>query len=243
PSGTTASLRLKTASTVDSLSRGFWTQNLNSGDVIALTGSASEIEVKMTSDEGQTFTPVINSIELRLLTDANFTGFVIDTEDEFVRGTVSNLDINPAVQVGQDVLEISAPINVGGRYFAKAGSVSENNNVDDAVYGFSGSLMPISPVQARYWDSVSSRGFRTVSSVVRRFDNSFLIADMGNNRVLQVDRNGNLVKGFGSTYSTDANFYPLSAVYNSTNQVLSIAFTKAAVVADITKISFFIDGA
>jgi hypothetical protein len=103
--------------------------------------------------------------------------------------------------------------------------------------------MPISPVQARYWNASSSRGFKTISSVVRRFDNSFLVADMENNRVLQVDRNGNLVKGFGSTYSTDTNFYPLSAVYNSTNQVLSAAFTKAAVVSDITKISFWIDEA
>jgi hypothetical protein len=244
PSGTTASVKLKTASTVNSLSRGRWTQNLNSGDVIALTGSASEIEVVMTSDDSRTVTPILNSVELRLLTDANFTGFVIDTEDEFVRGTVSNLDINPAEQVGQDILNISTPINVGGRYFAKAGSVSENNDSDDdAVYGFSGSSMPISPVQARYWNGASSRGFRKVSSVVRRFDNSFLVADMGNNRVLQVDRNGNLVKGFGSTYSTDDKFYPLSAAYNPTNQVLSVAFTRAAVVVPTTgieKISFFI---
>jgi len=249
PSGTTSSLRLKTASTVDSLSRAFWTQNLNSGDVVAITGSTAEIEVVMTSDDSRTISPVLNSIELRLLTDANFTGFVIDTEDEFVRGTISNLDINPAVQVGQDILNISTPINVGGVYFAKAGSVSENNNVGDAIYGFSGAPggdgfygMPISPVQARYWNSSSTRGFKTVSSVVRRFDNSFLISDLGNSRVLQVDRNGNLIKGFGSTYSTDINFYPLSAVYNPTNQILSVAFTQAVVVSDITEISFFIGG-
>lgn len=250
PSGTTSSLRLKAASTVDSLSRAFWTQNLNSGDVVAITGSAAEIEVVMTSDESRTISPVINSIELRLLTDANFTGFVIDTEDEWVRGTLSNLDINPAEQVGQDILNISDPINVGGVYFAKSGSISENNDKGAAVYGFSGAPggegrhgMPISPVQARYWNSSSSRGFKTVTSVVRRFDNSFLVADMENNRVLQVDRNGNLVKGFGSTYSTDTDFYPLSAVYNPTNKILSAAFTNAAVVSDITQISFFIDGA
>lgn len=240
PSGTTAAVRLKTASTDDSLSRSFWTQKLNSGDVVALNGSAAELEVVMTSDESRTLTPILNNLELRLLTDANFTGFVIDTEDEFIRGTSSNIDINPAVEIGKDILNISTPINVGGRYFAKSGSISENNNLDVAVYGFSGSLMPVSPVQARYWNISSSRGFRKVPSVVRRFDNSFLVADMGNNRIMQVDRNGNLIKGFGSTYSTDTNFYPLSAVYNPTNKILSVAFTKTAVVSDITKISLFV---
>lgn len=240
PSGTSISLRLKAASSSDLLSRAFYTLSVHSGDVIALNGSAIEIEVVMTSDESRTVTPVLNSIELRLLTDATFTGFEIDTESEFERGTLSNLDINPAVKVDQSILNISTPINVGGRYFAKSGSVSENNDSNVAVYGFSGSLMPISPNQAREWSRSSSRGFKTVTSVVRRFDNTFLIADMENNRILQVDRNGNLLKGFGSTYSIDTNFYPLSAVYNSTDKILAIAFTKAVVVEDITKISFFV---
>ena len=87
--------------------------------VVAIAGSAAEIEVVMTSDETRTISPVLSSIELRLLTDADFTGFVIDTEDEWTRGTVSNIDINPAERIGQDVLNISTPINVGGRYFAK----------------------------------------------------------------------------------------------------------------------------
>jgi hypothetical protein len=240
PSGTSISIRLKVASSSDLLSRAFYTLPVDSGDVVALTGAAAEVEVIMTSDESRTVTPVLNSIELRLLTDANFTGFVIDTEAEWVRGTLDNLDIDAAVQVGQSVLNIATPINVGGRYFSKAGSVSENNDLDVAIYGFSGSLMPIAPNQAREWSLSSSRGFKTVASVVRRFDNSFLIADMENNRILQVDRNGNLVKGFGSTYSVDTNFYPLSAVYNSTDTILTIVFTKAAVVEDITKIAFFV---
>ncbi len=240
PSGTSISVRAKVASTSDTLFKAGWTFPLNSGEVISIDGSAVEIEVEMTSDETRTLTPILSSLELRLLTDANFTGFVIDTDDEWSRGAFSNISSNSSVEVGKSILKISTPINVGGRYFSKSGSVSEMNNLDIGVYGFSGNLMPVSPNQARDWSISSARGFATVSSVVRKFDNTFLIADLENNRVVQVDRNGELVKGFGSTYSIDSNFYPLSAVYNSAIKTLSVVFTKAAVVEDISKIHFFV---
>ena len=49
--------------------------------------------------------------------------------------------------------------------------------------------------------------------------------------ILEVDGSGNLIRGFGSTYSVDTDFYPLSAVYNPTTKVLTVVFTKPAVVA------------
>ncbi len=250
PTGTGISVRVKIAASTELLSRASYSFPLNTGDVVALSGSAAEIEVVMSSDESRTISPVLSSVELRLLTDADFTGFEIDTESEWVRGQLANLTIDPAEQIGKEVLNISTPINVGGRYFANAGSISENNDADDAVYGFSGAPggegrygMPISPVQARDWNVSSSRGFATVTSVVRRFDNTFLIADMENNRILQVDRDGNLVKGFGSTYSTDSDFYPLSAVYNNDSKVLTVVFTAVPEVEDITKISLILGSA
>jgi len=240
PSGTSISVRTKIASTVDSLSRASYSLPLSSGSTVALEGSAVEIEVVMTSNELRTLSPILSEIELRLLTNADFTGFVIDTEDEWDNGTLGNITINDSVEEDKSILNISTPINVGGRYFAKSGSVSEINDENVGIYGFSGALMPISPNQAREWSVKSSRGFSTVSSTIRKFDNSFLVCDLNNNRVLQVDNLGNLVKGFGSTYSIDTNFYPLSAVYNPAEKILTIVFTKAAVVSDITKISIFI---
>jgi len=240
PSGTTASVRVKIASTDSLLSRASYSLPLASGDVMSLSGSAAEVEVVMTSDDSRELSPVLSNIELRMQTNADFTGFVIDTAAEWNEGVLSNVTVNDSALAGQSVLNISTPINVGGRYFAKSGSVSEINDENVGVYGFSGNLMPISPNQAREWTASSSRGFSTVSSVVRKFDNTFLISDLNNCRVVQVDRDGSLVKGFGSTYSIDTNFYPLSAVYRSTDKILTIVFTKAAVISDISQISLYV---
>jgi hypothetical protein len=240
PEDTGISVRLKVASASDLLPRASYSLPLNSGDVFATTGSVAELEVVMTSNTTRNLSPILNSLELRLLVVADSTGFVIDTEDEWERGTLTNTSILDSSVPDKSILNISTPINVGGRYFAKNSSISEINDEDVGLYGFSGNLMPISPNQAREWNVSSSRGFSTVPSVIRRFDNSFLIADLGNNRVLQVDNDGSLIKGFGSTYSIDTNFYPLSAAYSPTTKTLTIVFTMAAVVEDITKIALFV---
>ena len=213
---------------------------MDDGGIFAVEGRASEIEVVMTSNLEQTVSPILNSLELRILADADFNGFIIDTKDEWNRGTLEN--VNTSRVSGTSLYNIvqSVPINVGGRYFSKNSSVSEINDNNIGVYGFSGVSMPVSPNQARSWSQSSSRGFDTVSSVIRKFNKNFLIADLYNNRVMEIDSSGNLIRGFGSTYSIDTNFYPLSAVYNSDSQILSLVFTKAAIVVDITKISFYI---
>jgi len=242
PEDTAVSVRVHTSTSEDGLLRSSYSMPLNSGDVIALPGSYSEIEVTMTSNDLQTLSPVLNSLELRILVDADFTGFVIDTEEEWNSGTLGNLSVSDSPEAGKSNLTISTPINVGGRYFSKSNSISEINYRDVSVRdsGFSGNLMPIAPGQAREWSSSSARGFSTATSVVRKYNKNFLIADMGNNRVVEVDKTGRLVKGFGSAYAIDSTFYPVSAIYNSVDKILTVVFTKTVTVADLTQIYFTI---
>jgi hypothetical protein len=242
PEDTAVSVKVKTAASEDLLSRAAYSLALDSGDIFALAGSAFEIQVSMTSNAERTLSPTLSSIELRMMVDADFTGFVIDTASEYNRGTLTNISVADGSEAGKSDLEITTPINVGGKYFLKSGSVSEINDADVGVLGFGGTKMPISPSQARVWGPTSTRGFSNPSSVVRKFGKTFLVADTNNDRVLEVDKTGALVRGFGSSYATDTKFYPLSAVYNSTTQVLGVAFTKPAVVSDVTKISLYVGG-
>jgi len=239
PEDTSMSVRVHTSNSEEGLLRASYSAALNSGDVLALPGSYSEIEIVMNSNDLQTLSPILNSLELRILVDADFSGFVIDTESEWNNGTLGNVSTNDSVEAGKSHLTISTPINVGGRYFSKSNSISEINDEDIAVYGFNGSLMPVAPNQTREWSRSSARGFSTVSSIIRKFDNTFLISDLNNNRVVKVDSSGNLIKGFGSAYAFESSiFYPLSAIYNPIDKILTIVFTKPVVVADLTLIYF-----
>ena len=243
PEDSSISLRVKAAASSDLLSRASWSLPLSSGDIFAVPGRASEIEVVMTPNNEKTISPTLTSVELRILTDADFNGFVLDSDSDWERGTLENLTIQEVSGQDIDNLVLTVPINVGGRYFIKNSAISEINDENIGVYGFSGVEMLLSPNQTREWTQASARGFKNAYSSVRKFNNNFLVADTYNNRVLEVDSTGALVKGFGSTYSIDTDLYPLSAVYNSVTKVLTIVFTKSVVVSDITKISFYISAA
>jgi len=240
PEDTSVEVRIKSASSTGLLDRAGYSKSLNSGDIFGVEGMSSEIEIRMTSNTENTVSPTFNSLELRILANSDYNGFVIDTKEEWNRGTLENVNTSRVSGTGLYNVVQSTPINVDGRYFAKNSSVSEINDENIGVYGFSGSLMPVSPNQARSWSQSSSRGFSTVSSVVRKFNKNFLVADLNNNRVMEIDSAGNLIKGFGSTYSIDSSFYPLSATYNSDSKILSLVFTKAAIISDITKIHFYV---
>jgi hypothetical protein len=240
PEDTGISIRMKIANSTDLLSRSAYSLPVASGDVFAVTGSAVEIEVSLSSNVERTSSPSLESIELRLLVDADFSGFVIDTKDEWDRGSLTNVVTENGDIAGKSDIVMSVPINVGGRYFMRNSSVSEINDEKVAVLGFSGSNMPISPNQALEWSSTSVREFNRASSVIRKFGKTYLVADTNNNRVLEVNSSGRLVRGVGSTYSISSDLYPLSAVYNSTTKVVAVVFTRPVTVSDISKIYFYV---
>jgi len=241
PTDTDIQVRIRVASSEGLLSRSSFSLPLNSGDVIALTGTNSEIEAKLITNDDST-TPTLNSIELRLLVDSEFNGFEISDIDDFSRGEFDNITIQSATIDDAD-LSITTPINIDGISFANKDIASEIDDENVGVFGISGINLPISPNQASNWINESSHRFNGLNSAVRRFNKNFIIADRKNHRVLEVDQNGKVVRGFGSTYMKNAtNFYPLNSSYNNSNGVLSIVCTDAVTVNSISKISLFSSG-
>ena len=242
PDNTGVEVRIKTSSASSLLNRSQYTLPVNSGDVFALAGSAVEIEITLTSNDASV-TPVFNYLELRLLVDGDFNGFEINTSSEWNEGTLQNITVEETGSTDADLV-MATPINVGGFYFGHQGSVSEMDDDNVGKIGFSGAYMPIAPNQALNKLGLAKvyKEYSYLTSVIRKFDKNYLIADTNNDRVLEVDSSGNLIKGFGSSYATieKDELFPLSFIYNSSTHILSIAFTKASELQDMTKISFYI---
>lgn len=188
-----------------------------------------------------TVSPVLNSLRLRLLVDGDFSGFSLSDKSDWERGSLNNVSLEDNAVSGSDIV-IKNPINVGGYSFLNKDAVSEISDSKIGVLGFNGTRMPISPNQAANWNNSSKYKFRGSTSIKRKYNKNYLVADTYNNRVLEVDQNGNLVKGIGSTYVNDDRYlYPLNVIYNNTNHILTVVFSKDFTLNDITKIILYVD--
>ncbi|MCF7795989.1 hypothetical protein K9M42_02750 [Patescibacteria group bacterium] len=236
PNNTNINVRVKTSNSEEALSRAPYTMYLNSGQIFATEGTNVEIEVNLLSSD-ETVSPVLRSIELRMLVDSDLNGFEITEKDDFERGTLENLIISDDIIDNQ--IELSDPINIEGYYFSQANSINEIDDNNVGVYGFAGNKMPLAPNQTAIWEQKPYKKFDYITSVKRMHDKSYLIADTHNDRVLRVDNEGNLIEGFGSTYFVDDNLYPVSIVYNPNLYILTLVLSKPVSLNDISKISLY----
>lgn len=241
PDNTSVLVRVKTANSASLLSRAQFTPGLASGTVFALPGTDAEIEIQLATDD-QSISPTVSNISLRLLVDSENHGFDVISSDDFSRGTSGNITITKA-GAGLSNVSLTSPINVGGYYFSFLDAIRENSSTNKTVFGFSGPKMPISPRQAGNWNNSPLKKFEKPVSVYRTYRKTYIIADRDNDRVLEVNSSGTLIKGFGSSrYIDNDNFFPLSAVYNENTGVLSVAFSKTVDKASVSldKISLFL---
>ena len=241
PENTEIQVRIRVASSPTLLPRSAFTLPFISGQVLGLDGADAEIEITLLTEDVKV-TPTLKSLELRLLSDADFHGFDIKSISDWNLGDPQNITIksDPSGQLASVI--ISNPINVGGLVFGNKDAVSEVDDERVGIHGFSGNNLPVSPDQAIRFGADQTKGFDRAVSVVRTFDKRFLVADNHNNRVLEFNSDGELLRGFGSVRAGDEDFYPFSSVYNPTSGILTVVFSKGVdkESVDLEKISLFI---
>ena len=241
PENTDVSIRIRTASAVSLLSRSAFSFPLQSGQVFSREGFVAEIEVTLSTTDN-TVTPVLDSIELRILADSALQGFILEDSSDWSRGDLKNAQIVSGDLYGDSHLSIQTPVAVENTAFASFNTVQEVNADKVAISGFNGSKLPLAPNQVFINGRNATAKLNNAVSAERLFDKTFVVCDLDNDRVLLIDDDGNLIKGFGSNNVLSDSFFPLMSNYNPDTGVLSIALTQAIDPGsvDVTKMSLFI---
>jgi hypothetical protein len=232
PSNCDLRVRAKVANSAALLQRSEYTLALNSGDVFGLVGTDIEIEVVLIASTDRKDTPTFKGMQLQYIIDAVDSGFNIQTATEWNRGSYIGTSIAPdPISTGITNLKLIEPLSVGDYYYLYENGVNQIAEDGTAKVGFRGLTLRnfLSPKQCIdiVYDSYVA-GFNNAKSVYRLINKNYIVADTANDRILEIDANGEFVRGFGSHTETDQNgFYPLNASFNPRNGILSLCFSQA----------------
>jgi len=246
PDGTELRFRIRTANSPSLIDRASFSSLLNSGDVFAKEGTDAEIDIVFISNTNRNESPILNSLELQMIVAANEDGFTITDAEDWDRGSYINAErVDDSLTYSSSVT-ISGDVPVGNMYFSYLNTTQEVDDNNTSVYGVSGNNLPLSPKQAvNFSKDQGQKGFRNLFSVYRLNNTNYLIADTDNDRIIEITKEGEFIRGLGShNVISETLFYPLTSVYNTETGILSVLFSKSVDISTIvsSKILLWIGG-
>lgn len=236
PTGTNITVRARAANGTAFLTRAEYTPYLSNGDFINLEGTDIEIEIVMTPDSDRLSAPVLIQVRILILSEAEIDGFVIDSVNEYSRGDASNVLINSS----PTSLSLTTPIQVDSYCFALSNNINQivertasgNRKFTVSELSLSGINTPIAPNQVfrAVEKDISTVNVGTLfapRSARRQIDKTFVIADTYNDRILQLDEDGEVIAGVGSiNYSHSSKIFPIAAAVDTRSSILYVVWSK-----------------
>lgn len=152
-----------------------------------------QIEIKMSSQQSGVASPELNRLHLDYYSYSSEANFTFDTQDEWTSGTLVNLD----TWTNDGWISISNTSEVGNITYSQDKKVFKANSQVQNIIEIAGSSLPKSTKQTLYKLPAT---FGQLSGVTTGEHNSLWLADTDNDRVVQIDSSGNLLKGFYGSF-------------------------------------------
>ena len=148
------------------------------------------------SDTTPDYSPELHRLYIDSRISASQTEFLYDTQDDWESGT--NSDIDTTTDPGS--IRIAAANEVNDIYYGVSGKVIQTDSDFVEKYSSTGLALPISTRQAL---GLVELGFGQLSCVKRGSQGTMWVTDSDNDRVLQIDKSGNLLFGLWGSMLTD----------------------------------------
>jgi len=234
PDGTSIEFRWRAGNNVLSIVSEQFSDPVLSEQSILAVGRVFDIQIffraKEDTENENIFidTPVLKGFTLQISSSGEFAGFNVAKVNQWMNGKGDNVKIEPTLFDLGD-LTIKTPLEINNFFYATENSVQKSLPNFMSYFGYSGTNLPISPIQALEIDATDGRvGLDTPTSAVRLSNKNMIICDTYNDRVIEIDKSGNLIRGFGShnvaSSASNVGFFPMSAIFNPRTKILQIVF-------------------
>lgn len=168
-----------------------------SGSDIALPSDSlyKYIEVEMNFDASDTYlrSAILKSLFLDFYVSDSENSFTYENKNDWDTGTRFNIDSTDGS------LKIGSTEDAGSVFLGGDGFASQLNSSMDEVVNVVGSVIPISTYQVL---NKIQPSFGLVSGVSRGDNGNLWLSDLDNDRVIEVDKSGTLIRGFYGSFLT-----------------------------------------
>jgi plastocyanin len=202
PTGTVLKARTRTSNVLadfDPLSttQPAWSA-YNSTSGFEITGNGTlysyiQIEVAFEANTELTASPELLRLYLDRKVSADSSGFTYNEEDQWSAGSSFNLDYTTV----PGSIQIASLTDVNNVFYGGSGIVEQTDADMNVVFSDIGASLPLSTRQALAGESA---GFGQLSAVKRGEDDTVWVADTDNDRVLQIDKSGNIIFGLWGSF-------------------------------------------
>jgi hypothetical protein len=181
---------------------------------------------------------ILNSLYLDYYIVDVENSFDFSTKDDWESGSRFSIDIdsNPGS------ISISGSEYFGDVIYGTDGAVNISNANSNGLFRISGSMLPVSVHQSM--NSLPS-GFGMITGVSKGADGNIWLSDIDNDRVVEIDRRGNMVRGFYGSFLADpltqeevveiedSTVNVLSGVYNKSKNILYVILDKKVSISQV----------
>ena len=267
-SGIVLKARTRVGNSVLDLQQSMWSSYFTvSGSDIALPTENLyqyiEIEMYFGASTDLSRTAALRSIYLDFYASDVDNSFNYDTKGDWDSGTNINIDTNTV----SNAMTLNGIDEIDDIIYGSEGIVSWRNSGFSELYRITGSMLPRSTYQIL---NSLPPALGLITGVSRGNNGSLWISDTDNDRVLELDKSGGLIRGFFGSYlvenkpkeatttttstttSVITNISLLQALYNSNKGLLYLIFNRDLTSTEVSGItnnlikigtnSFFIDG-
>ena len=252
--GTAIEFRTRVANTQADLLTAPWSayMSVSGSNIVLPTASLYkyiQIEAYFTASNTLDSSPSLLKIYLDFYVVDVDNSFTFNTQNDWEKGSLYNIDTNSY----PNSIVIKGTEDVGSMLFGANGNVYQLDSNLQEMYKVSGSMLPRSTYQILN-NIPPSLGL--VTGVSRGNNGNIWMSDTDNDRVVEVDRSGGLVRGFFGSYLVEnvdpsvttttattaatatVNPQVLQAIYNYNKGYLYVIFNRDLTSDDLAVISF-----
>jgi len=200
PEGDGASIEFRTrvANTQSDLLTAPWSpyMSVSGSDIVLPTESLYkyiQIEAYFTASTNLNRTPFLRKIYLDFYVVDVDNSFTFNTQDDWETGNLFNID----TKTYPNSIVIKGTDDVGSTIFGTDKNIYQLDSNLQGMYKVSGSLIPKSTNQAI---NATTPALGLVTGVSRGNDGNIWVSDTDNDRVLELTKNGGLVRGFFGSF-------------------------------------------